>query len=731
MVETSDAWITERTGIRSRHIAPDGVVTSDMATAAAKNALDMAGLKPTDLDMIVVGTVTPDMPMPATAVFVQQKLGAGVCPAFDLSAACAGFVFGLTIADQFIALGADEARAGHRRGAPVARHRLDRPHHLHPLRRRRGRGGARPQPTPSPAIPSRAASSPRRSSPTARWPTRCASPAAAACTPTSHETVEQKLQYVHMKGQDIFKVAVKNLIQRQQERPRARRHDPGRHRLDVRPPGQPAHHRPGRRSGVDVSRREGAHEHRARRQHVERLHPHPARREPPRPARSRTATRSSCAPSARASRGGARSSVSDRSVPRAGAGPRTARRPFAVRAHLAATRADVARAALAARAAHRDRGLRAGAALAGGPGHRLGPHGHRPAARQRPVARRPAQGPDGHPGPGRRAPARGPRARGRGGRRPRLPRPSLHRGPHAGHRARPRRRRGRGAGPLAGGGRGRVALGTRLVAGVASSVDVAAVRGPRGPRSGRAVADHGPPAPCRARRGPGVARHGAGPAPRALRRGHRGDSRRWPSRRPRPPCGTTTRSCGPLPASARVAPCPTRRPDASWRPASRARTRGRSRWRSGGASWRRSWSGTRGREPDGRPRPVVVQPTLHAAQPRPVRAQTTLPLGQPRPALGQTTLHAGRSRPALVQPTLHAVQPRRVLLQTTLHALQPRRVLLQATLHALQPRPSVVRTTLRVVQPGLRAPRAGVSFAGNYAYRLPFPEKRTDGARSL
>ena len=105
MVETSDAWITERTGIKERRIAPEGVATSDMATAAAKNALEMAGLRATDLDMIIVGTVTPDMPMPATAVFVQHKLGAGCCPAFDISAACAGFVFGLSIADQFIASG--------------------------------------------------------------------------------------------------------------------------------------------------------------------------------------------------------------------------------------------------------------------------------------------------------------------------------------------------------------------------------------------------------------------------------------------------------------------------------------------------------------------------------------------------------------------------------------------------------------------------------------------------
>ncbi|HLK35423.1 MAG TPA: beta-ketoacyl-ACP synthase 3, partial [Polyangiaceae bacterium] len=105
LVDTSDAWITERTGIRERRIAPEGLVTSDMATHAARGALEMAGLTAADLDMIIVGTVTPDMQMPATAVFVQQKLGAPHCPAFDLSAACAGFLFGLSIADQFVRSG--------------------------------------------------------------------------------------------------------------------------------------------------------------------------------------------------------------------------------------------------------------------------------------------------------------------------------------------------------------------------------------------------------------------------------------------------------------------------------------------------------------------------------------------------------------------------------------------------------------------------------------------------
>ena len=106
LVDTSDEWIRERTGIGQRHIADEQTQTSDMATAAAKRALEAAGLTPDDLDMIIVGTVTPDMPMPATAVFVQQKLGVKNCPAFDISAACAGFVFGMDIADKFIRLGA-------------------------------------------------------------------------------------------------------------------------------------------------------------------------------------------------------------------------------------------------------------------------------------------------------------------------------------------------------------------------------------------------------------------------------------------------------------------------------------------------------------------------------------------------------------------------------------------------------------------------------------------------
>ncbi len=105
MVDTSDEWIVERTGIRERRIAKEGVVTSDMAAGALKQALDMAGIRPNDLDMIICGTISPDRPLPANAAYVQKKIGAtNHCASFDIAAACAGFLYGLSIADSFIRL---------------------------------------------------------------------------------------------------------------------------------------------------------------------------------------------------------------------------------------------------------------------------------------------------------------------------------------------------------------------------------------------------------------------------------------------------------------------------------------------------------------------------------------------------------------------------------------------------------------------------------------------------
>ncbi|MGQ0504098.1 MAG: 3-oxoacyl-ACP synthase III family protein [Myxococcaceae bacterium] len=103
LIETSDQWITERTGIKERRQAAEGEVTSDMAVKAGVRALEMARTRPEDLDMIVMGTISGDMPMPACAVFVQKKLGAKKAFCFDVSAACAGSLYGMSIAEQYIA----------------------------------------------------------------------------------------------------------------------------------------------------------------------------------------------------------------------------------------------------------------------------------------------------------------------------------------------------------------------------------------------------------------------------------------------------------------------------------------------------------------------------------------------------------------------------------------------------------------------------------------------------
>ena len=104
-VETSDDWIVERTGIRARHFAADGVMCSDMAEAAARAALLAAGRGAADVDLIIVATSTPDMVFPSTACILQQKLGVQGCPAFDVQAVCSGFVYGLAVADALIRTG--------------------------------------------------------------------------------------------------------------------------------------------------------------------------------------------------------------------------------------------------------------------------------------------------------------------------------------------------------------------------------------------------------------------------------------------------------------------------------------------------------------------------------------------------------------------------------------------------------------------------------------------------
>ena len=105
MVDTSDEWVVTRTGIKERHIAVEGEFTSMFATLAAERALQMAGVRADELDLIIVATVTPDFPFPSTACIVQQNLKATKAAAFDISAACSGFLFGLSLADKAIRCG--------------------------------------------------------------------------------------------------------------------------------------------------------------------------------------------------------------------------------------------------------------------------------------------------------------------------------------------------------------------------------------------------------------------------------------------------------------------------------------------------------------------------------------------------------------------------------------------------------------------------------------------------
>lgn len=106
MVDTTDQWILERTGIRERHIMAENETTSSMAEIAARRAIESAGIQPNDIELIIVGTATPDLFFPSTATILQHRLGiTNNCPAFDIAAACTGFIYALSIADQFIRSG--------------------------------------------------------------------------------------------------------------------------------------------------------------------------------------------------------------------------------------------------------------------------------------------------------------------------------------------------------------------------------------------------------------------------------------------------------------------------------------------------------------------------------------------------------------------------------------------------------------------------------------------------
>jgi 3-oxoacyl-[acyl-carrier-protein] synthase III len=200
LVDTSDEWIQERTGIKERRFASDGETTGTLSTLAGRRALDAAGIPAESLDMIVVATCTPDRPLPATATAVQRDLGAS-CPAFDMNAACAGFIYGLATSTAFIESGAAD------RILLIGAETLSRVINLHDRTTcvlfGDGAGAAVLEPSPTPGVIDSALQLDGREY------ELLTIPAGGAEEPTSPESIAQGRHTIVMtNGQSVFKKAV-------------------------------------------------------------------------------------------------------------------------------------------------------------------------------------------------------------------------------------------------------------------------------------------------------------------------------------------------------------------------------------------------------------------------------------------------------------------------------------------------------------------------------------------
>jgi 3-oxoacyl-[acyl-carrier-protein] synthase-3 len=207
MVETSNDWIVDRVGIRERHIVDKGVATSDLAVAAARCALEQRGLSASEMEVIVVGTVTPDMLFPSTACLVQHKLGAKGAWGFDISAACSAFVYALQAGAQFIRSGA------HKKvlviGADVMSSIIDYTDRNTCILFGDGAGAVILEPAEDDSVGlidfiheidgSGGCS--------------LYMPGGGSLNPSTHETVERKMHYVHQDGQAVFKYAVRKMAE--------------------------------------------------------------------------------------------------------------------------------------------------------------------------------------------------------------------------------------------------------------------------------------------------------------------------------------------------------------------------------------------------------------------------------------------------------------------------------------------------------------------------------------
>ncbi len=207
MVDTNDEWIRERTGIRERHVAEADVATSHLATAAAQQVLEQTHTKAEDIDAIIVATVTPDMQFPATACLVQDRLGASHAWGFDLSAACSGFVFALTVGAQFVGAGT------HRRvlviGSDKMTSILDYKDRNTCVLFGDGAGAVLVEPAESDTE----GILDFQNDVDGSGGEHLFMPGGGSLHPPSHETVDNKMHYVHQTGSQVFKYAVRRMAE--------------------------------------------------------------------------------------------------------------------------------------------------------------------------------------------------------------------------------------------------------------------------------------------------------------------------------------------------------------------------------------------------------------------------------------------------------------------------------------------------------------------------------------
>ena len=260
MVDTSDEWILQRTGIRERHIVDPGVATSDLAVEAAREAIERAGLTPDDIDFIVVGTTTPDMLFPSTACLVQERLGANHAWGYDLFAACSGFTYALTTAAQMVSAGGSKHALVI--GADVMSSIIDYTDRTTCVIFGDGAGAAVVEASDDPGIGIIDFENYVDGSGGAAL----CMPAGGSRQPASADTVAKRMHYVKQDGQAVFKFAVRNTEEACRRILERNKITPDGDRSAGVAPGQSAHHPVGRGEARRAGR-EGRHQHRALRQH--------------------------------------------------------------------------------------------------------------------------------------------------------------------------------------------------------------------------------------------------------------------------------------------------------------------------------------------------------------------------------------------------------------------------------------------------------------------------------